>query len=73
MKVLADLTSTQIASLNDYAAELADQGCGTEVTHVTDEEFSNRVRISVKCDNDFCYSLYMGKRGKIYENPTGDW
>ncbi len=39
MKVLADLTSTQIASLNDYAADLADQGCGTEVTHVTDEEF----------------------------------
>jgi len=73
MKISAQLTASQVKSLDEYVSELRWQG-GSEVTHVDEEPYSdNRVCITVKCDNGFCYHNFMGKRGKIFENATGSW
>lgn len=38
------------------------------------EYYSDRIRLFFKCEESgFTYHLYIGKRGKVYETPDGDY
>lgn len=63
IKLSPNLTKSQIQAVKDLN-ESTVQG---EVTSTSMEEGEDRARVGLKTKCGFTYSLYVGKRGKVYE------
>lgn len=69
MKINTKLTNSQKKAIEEFSVELGD----TKITSVNSVDFCDRVRLGIETKCGFMYSLFMGKRGKIYETESGQW
>lgn len=61
---MATLTLSQEKALASIKDDLLGD---TKVISINDTLYGERIRVGIKSENGFCYSLYIGKRGKVYE------